>query len=115
MTLTPPGHFVTTGSLWPSGTGALTVQLPDGWTLQGLSVPDLGPAANCTFDATQGSCAFPVEPGTTYDYTLVVSGPADDHASQLQLGFSETVNGDVYAVQKSVPVNPVDPDDPNTP
>ena len=99
--LTQTDHRVTTGML--TGQGTITVQMPKGWTLQGLEMPALGAAATCAVQPSGGSCTFSVAPFSQYPYTLIVTGPAADHSSQLQLTFS--VNRRLVA-QNSTPVNP---------
>jgi len=46
---------------------------------------------------------FTVAPLSQYPYTVVVSGPAADHDSLLELSFTD--NGELM-VRNSVPINP---------
>ena len=90
-TLTGQPHFVLFGSSAdPASVGTVDLTVPTGWTINAVHVtaPTTGWTCASTTSTVHCDIAVP-DASTEYDYTLDLTGPADDHTSTETITYAD--------------------------
>jgi hypothetical protein len=91
----------------PDGTdGTASVEVPDGWTITGVHPLT---SMTCSYTATSAQCTMAgadIVANTAYQYTIDLTGPADDHTSTLIVTYDGAGDTQPDVVTPAPLVNP---------
>jgi len=108
LAITGQPHFINFGShVDAAAPGIIEITVPDTWQLTAITIGDAGPSGFAcqlvTGNTARCDIAQPVQPNTTYRYTIDLLGPADDHTSQSSIRYA---NGTAYDQTITPTINP---------
>jgi RNA polymerase sigma factor (sigma-70 family) len=97
-TISGQPHFIQFGmQADPASPGSVDVSAPTAWTITGVHITSPSTGWTCSNTAATVHCDIAApDAATEYDYTIDLTGPADDHSSTLTItyangAFSQTI------------------------